>query len=205
MKDIRQVRDSIKAAAAELFVKFGYDKTTLGDIAKRSDKAKTLVYYHFGGKLDLLKAAVEDEFNQIRTRLQEDRSDVPGQIVKRLALYLEDRMELLNSARVYRKFAVDAMICDSGEVNEAIRKIRGEFDSWEYDYFRHIAEAGRQYGAFSDAVNPESFGKMVIMLLKGLEVQFFVSDDWAQSRMTYREVLHRLLLGFISDPKELDV
>lgn len=198
MKDIEQVKKSIKDSASELFEKFGYDKTTLEDIARKADKAKTLVYYHFGGKLDLLREAVEDEFRYIQANLQLVRSEVPGSIINSFMAYLEERMELLNDARVYRKFAIDAMLSDNGDVNKTVRAIRGNFDEWECAYFTRIGQTAREYGIFSDAVVPETFGKMVMLLLKGIEVQFFLSEDWHASKATFDEVLEKLLRGCVA-------
>lgn len=195
MKDIERVKASIKAAAAELFEHFGYDKTTLEDIANRANKAKTSVYYHFGGKLDVLSANLEDEFDRIMDSLQKIRDEHRDEILLQFTTYLKSRMELIYQARLYRRCALDTFL-GRGEVAEVVQKQRSRFDMWEAAYFTGICNLALERGVFSPAVKPATFGDMMTMLLKGLEFQFFVTDDPGASKATYDEVLERLLSGF---------
>ena len=63
MKDSVKVRDSIVDSASWLFDRFGYEKTSVDEIARRAHRAKTSVYYYFDGKLAILdiKASVDDK------------------------------------------------------------------------------------------------------------------------------------------------
>lgn len=195
MKDIEKVRQSIKTAASELFEHFGYDKTTLEDIAFRAHKAKTSVYYHFGGKIDVLNANLEDEFNAIVEQLQAVRDRHRTEILPQFSTYLKVRMDLICQARLYRRFAFDTLV-GRGEVARVVKAQRARFDKWESEYFTGVCNLALDKGVFSSAVSPSTFGDMMIMLLKGLEFQFFNTDDPEASRATYDEVLERLLSGF---------
>lgn len=195
MKDIEKVRQSIKTAAAELFEHFGYDKTTLEDIAFKAHKAKTSVYYHFGGKIDVLNANLEDEFNTIVSQLQDIRDKHRTEILPQFSAYLKARMDLICQARLYRRFAFDTLM-GRGEVARVVKAQRSRFDQWESEYFTGVCNLALDKGVFSTAVSPSTFGDMMIMLLKGLEFQFFNTDNPEASRATYDEVLERLLSGF---------
>lgn len=195
MKDIDKVRQSIKTAAAELFEHFGYDKTTLEDIAFKAHKAKTSVYYHFGGKIDVLNANLEDEFNTIMVQLQNIRDMHKTEILPQFSAYLKARMDLICQARLYRQFAFDTLM-GRGEVARIVKAQRSRFDQWESEYFTGVCTLALDRGVFSSAVRPSTFGDMMIMLLKGLEFQFFNTDNPEASRATYDEVLERLLTGF---------
>lgn len=52
-------RMRVVAAATELFVRHGYLQTTMADIARRADVAVRTVYLSFGGKVDVLVAALD--------------------------------------------------------------------------------------------------------------------------------------------------
>ena len=54
----KDARKRILEAASEAFSVYGYDKTTVEDIARMADKAKASVYYYFGGKDEILEAAL---------------------------------------------------------------------------------------------------------------------------------------------------
>lgn len=195
MKDIESVKTSIKASATELFATVGYEKTTLEDIAAHAGKAKTSIYYHFDGKKAVFKAVIEDELLCVRRALQLVRDMGADGVVAQLIKYLEKRMELLCSASVYRKYFFYPYSQPSSEISQIVKSFRDEFDKWEGEYFNQVCLAGLEASVLSSAVKPAAFAQMLIMVLKGLEVQFFTTGDLEATRSTYSEVLERLLLG----------
>lgn len=62
-------RDRLVAAAAAVFAEKGYDRATVGEIAKRAGFTTGVIYGRFRGKAELLSAAIEDqsddEFEQL--------------------------------------------------------------------------------------------------------------------------------------------
>ena len=196
MKDIASVRNAIKNSATELFSRMGYEKTTLEEIARKAHKAKASVYYHFKGKYEILDASLSDEFSRIIESLSCVRRNNEGSVPRQLAAYLEARMDLLMSAKVYGRYAVESFVSNErSEALDAVRMHRGVFDDWEREYFVSVCRFGCDNGAFSAAVKPEAFGSMMLMLLRGLEMQFFVSEDLLSVKSTYDEVLEYMMKG----------
>lgn len=66
MKTMNDKNRMIVAAAANMFARYGYSKTTMGDIAAEAGVARQTVYNAFQGKEDILRAVVrqagEDTF-----------------------------------------------------------------------------------------------------------------------------------------------
>lgn len=56
--DNQEREQRILDAAAHLFVHYGYDKTTVSDIASRAGVSKGAIYLHFEGKDDLLEGLI---------------------------------------------------------------------------------------------------------------------------------------------------
>lgn len=56
--DNEERKQRILEAAADLFVHYGYDKTTVSDIAREAGISKGAVYLHFAGKDALLEALI---------------------------------------------------------------------------------------------------------------------------------------------------
>ncbi len=50
----------IKAAARELFTRYGYSKTSLDDIAKAAHIGKGTIYYYFATKEDIFVETIHD-------------------------------------------------------------------------------------------------------------------------------------------------
>ena len=65
MKDLQKIRNSILAAASPLFEKYGYEKTSMDEIASSAHKAKASIYYHFESKLDIFRAVLKQEMDTV--------------------------------------------------------------------------------------------------------------------------------------------
>ena len=165
MKDSVKVRDSIVDSASWLFDRFGYEKTSVDEIARRAHRAKTSVYYYFDGKLAIFRAVLQREFALVRQGLEDVRMKYSEDIKSQLIGYLTTRMSLLHSAKVYIQYMNSPYIYGSNELSEIVGGARSDFDVWEEDYFRALCVEGREAGVFSDAVKPEAFSKLMSVLL----------------------------------------
>jgi len=186
---------SILEVARELFDRFGYDKTSMNDIAKRSHRAKGSIYYNFNGKIDIFKSLVEQEFDSIKTNLSEscnihNEADVTnGKIVN----YLKLRMELFDKALMVKQTVMAQYYETSHEILTAAEEIRKDFDQWEWQLFQHICDTGKQKKVLTSDIMPNAFADMLQMLLKALEIQFFAKNEYEKSRSTYESMVVFLL------------
>lgn len=193
--DLGHTKKSILEVARELFDKFGYEKTSMNDIAKRSHKAKGSIYYNFNGKMDIFKSLVEQEFTDIKTKLIEscqlnDETDVTnGKIIN----YLKLRMELLDKASMVKQTIMVQYYETSHEILTAAEEIRKGFDQWEWQLFHHICDIGKKYEVLTADIQPNVFADMLQMLLKALEIQFFAKNEYEKSKSTYESMIGFLL------------
>ena len=105
----KDARKRILEAASEAFSVYGYDKTTVEDIARMADKAKASVYYYFDGKAEILEAALAEEVDTMRGRLSECMNTCPSDITRSLGAYLKTRMDVVLESPLYMKFAVESL------------------------------------------------------------------------------------------------
>ena len=64
-EEAEQTRLEILKASLDLFSEKGYSKTTFDEIAKRINKTKGAVYWHFRNKPDLLVAIIKDAITKL--------------------------------------------------------------------------------------------------------------------------------------------
>ena len=193
--NLGRTKKSILEVARELFDRFGYDKTSMNDIAKRSHKAKGSLYYNFNGKIDIFKSLVEQEFANIKANLTEscqidDETDVTGE---KIIEYLKHRMELFDKASMVKQTVMAQYYETSHEILAAAEAIRKNFDQWEWQLFHHICDIGKQTGVLTSEIEPNVFADMLQMLLKALEIQFFAKNEYAKSKSTYESMVGFLL------------
>ena len=104
------------------------------------------------------------------------------------------RMEGMLKMPIYSNYMKDRIINQSySEVAYMVNTIRKDFDEWEYRYFKSVGERGLKEGIFTDRVYPDMFAKMLENILKGLEIQFFVTDDRDAVRSTYEAMVEILI------------
>ncbi|MGQ3355474.1 MAG: TetR/AcrR family transcriptional regulator [Phreatobacter sp.] len=68
--DFDDKRRQIRAAAAVLFAQKGYDRTSIGDIARACAMSKPLVYHYVASKEDLLVAIIADHIEDLTQRVR---------------------------------------------------------------------------------------------------------------------------------------
>jgi AcrR family transcriptional regulator len=71
-------RNAIREAALDLFLRHGYDATTLEQIAGRLGLTRPAILYHFRSKEDLLHSVVDPAFDDMEAALTGLENAAPG-------------------------------------------------------------------------------------------------------------------------------
>lgn len=79
MPDNDKTQDQIVAAAAEVIIRLGYDKTTMSDIAEEAGLSRRTIYLYFKGKEELFEELLYREYLQYaQTWLEQIEADPRG-------------------------------------------------------------------------------------------------------------------------------
>jgi TetR/AcrR family acrAB operon transcriptional repressor len=79
MPDSDKTQDQILSAAAEVIIRLGYDKTTMGDIAGEAGLSRRTIYLYFKGKDELFEELLYSEYLQYaQTWLEQVEADPRG-------------------------------------------------------------------------------------------------------------------------------
>ena len=123
-------RDKILRVAARIFGKYGFQKTTMDEVARTAHKAKGSVYYHFRSKEDLFLAVVSEEIERLKEALLEvssKKASATGMIRD----YMLTRMKVLEGAVNYH----ETLKADFLETYEFLDELRSGFDAFEVGPF----------------------------------------------------------------------
>jgi len=88
-KDAEERKNELMDAALELFLKKGFDTTTITDIVKRVGVAQGLFYYYFGSKHDMLDAVIDRYIDNLIESLANIASDNSLNITKKFQLFID--------------------------------------------------------------------------------------------------------------------
>ena len=186
---IDETRKKILKVASQIFGKYGFQKTTIDEIAKTAHKAKGSVYYYFNSKEDLFKAVVEEEISVIRSGLTRIlMENVDATIMMRN--YLLKRMYLLIDAVNYHETLKAEFIEGYGFMQES----RDAFFKFETELLKAILDKGVRDQKF-EIRDTFATASVIMMAMKAIEVPFYLQKKIGQFEQTIVELLDILIKG----------
>jgi hypothetical protein len=171
---IDDTKDKILAVAEKLFSRFGFHKTSMDEIAKIARKAKGSLYYHFASKEELFREVVAKEIYNLENNLSVIVDNNKLSAAGKIKLYLIKRMEILNSAANYH----ETIKADFFEHFDFIDDLRIGLDMWEKKNIKKIILQGVDKGEFVIIEDIDVLIDVFIMVLKGLEIPFFLQGKY---------------------------
>lgn len=184
-----QTKDKILAVAARMFGKYGFQKTTVDEIARTAHKAKGSVYYYFKSKEELFLAVVTQEINVLKselTRVIVDSQDATGMIKN----YLLNRMTLMKDAVNYHESLKADFVDDFGFLTEC----REDFTRFEIDLMKAVLDRGIRENAFQ-IKDTQATAHVIILAMKAIEIPFYHQNRIAEYEQTIIELLDILIKG----------
>ena len=187
----------IQQVAVDLFRKFGFEKTSMDEIARKAHKAKRSIYNHFSSKEDLFCASVQSELAHVRNCLQDVVEDDSQRILPRLKQYLLLRMELIAEASTLRVAMKSNMLNSDDYGFENLKKLMADFNQWEHQAFKMVwyAKPSEDEPQIIDQ-QAVAFADMLQVTLNGLSYSFFVEDKYEQYKSSY-EMLIDLIVNSV--------
>jgi AcrR family transcriptional regulator len=184
-----QTKEKILAVAARMFGKYGFQKTTVDEIARTAHKAKGSVYYYYKSKEDLFLAVVTQEINVLKsalTRVIVDSQDATGMIRN----YLLNRMTLMKDAVNYHESLKADFVDDFGFLSECL----ADFTRFEIELMKAVLDSGVRENAFQIR-DTQATAQVIILAMKAIEIPFYHQHKIAEYEQTIVELLDILIKG----------
>lgn len=169
-----KTRITILNVASRLFSRYGFHKTSMDEIAKTARKAKGSLYYHFESKEVLFKEVISNEFEHLKQELEKVIRNKDLTAFEKVKSYLLKRMEVMKSATNYH----ETLQADFFEKFHFIDELRSDLDRWEKEKLHGILIEGLEAGQFKSYKNTDILLDMLLMVLKGLEIPFFLQNKF---------------------------
>jgi len=184
-------KHDILSKSKELFERFGYQKTTLTDIAKSVGKVKTAIYYYFSGKEEIFAQLVELEsaefLKKLKTIVEKEKTPLA-----KLEAYVETRISLMQKLSDRYSFLKQEFF----ELMPVVEEHRKTEYVLEIEYIENILYDGIEKGDFR-LDSPLFSATMLVNSLKGLEVQMFVTDQFTIKGLNIKDFKNFILFGVV--------
>jgi len=197
MKKLK-TNEIIQQVAGDLFQKFGFDKTSMDDIARKAHKAKRSIYNHFNSKEALFCATVNRELRDVRNQLQLVVEDADAHVLARLRQYLLQRVELIAEAGTLQVALKSKMLDVNDYRFEDLKVTYDEFIQWEHSVFNRFWHAKPTRDSVEEIQQQATaFADMLQVVLNSLSYSFFVEGKYDKCKSSY-EMLVNLIVNCIS-------
>ncbi len=192
MSKREETREKIVEAAAQLFHRYGLEKTSMDDIAKRAQKAKGSLYYYFESKEELFKIVVAEELESIKQQLETVVNNSSVNYLERLKQYLILRMQLLKTSLNYiqiLKMDIQIRLVDENKVS-LLEDIKSSFDKWEMVQMKKIVQGclksmEMEMPQTLSVVNVAAVTDMIVMIIKSVEIQLILQNKYKDYISTF--------------------
>lgn len=164
-------KDLILIEARKVFEKFGFNKTSMADIAHAARKGRRTIYSYFTSKEEVFKAVIEVEIDALAKTLQE-LIDSPLKADDKLRQYMQTRMNAVKMLTIY----YDAIRRDLVENLAFIEKIRKKYDKMEMEMIRKILDEGVAQNVF-EIKDTRIVAGAIVLASKGFELPLIMGQE----------------------------
>ena len=197
MSKEKNLKSEFLSVATKLFNKYGYHKTSMDEIAKSSHRAKRSLYNHFSSKEELFESVIKQELQMARNTLQRifDHTGLLPSV--KFTSYMIKRMELLSQSLSYKVFLQNEFNNDVSTRFVDLKAACADFDQWEKQNFLSIAKDISVVMDRQSGFDPEAFADMVQMIVKSLDVSFFVQNRYNEYHQTYQYMVNLIVESLV--------
>jgi len=184
-----QKKQTILAVAQKFFSRFGFNKTTMDEIAKAARMGKATLYHYFRDKEQLFYEVVRNEAKTMQDAIANDIQDITDP-KERLRVYMTVRIEYLN------KFAIaySALRDEYLEYLPSIKKFRADFIAYEMRVLTSIFQDGVDKKIFS-IINIHEIVKIFIITLRGIEISLIADSGLSIDKQQIDLLTNMMLFG----------
>ncbi len=167
MNKYQNKRELIKNAGRQLFVTYGFRKTTLDEIAEKINLKKNSLYYYFPSKEDLFNELIQDEVNYHFSQLQRiDSTNKTSQekilsVIRALTNFVHERG---NKYSITMKAFI--------EINQIVEEKFPEFKNRVAALIRKFLKEGIKNGEFRKH-NTKQVAEDITFLVRSIELNHF--------------------------------
>ncbi len=158
-------------AAQELFQTFGFEKTTMTDIAKHLGISKASLYYYFTDKEGIIRMLAIQDQKQFIAEIQTIEEQASSTHEK-LVIYAGKRIELLQKHLTLSSIN----LATSSSIRSVFSSIIIEFRKKEIELVADILKNGIEKQEISEIV-PEENAELYIDVLRGLRKNAFYNSE----------------------------
>lgn len=191
-EEAKKTKDKILKSALNVFLKNGYSKTSLSDIAKNAGYTRGAVYWHFKDKSEIL----ENLISKFHSRFSSKQSDILESTldpIDKINGMIDINFPMLYNNKEFRDFI--ELTWFKTEIDQHVGLLEGKIAITKTfnDTIAALFQEASVKGSLRSDVDPEIAALSVTSIINGIYRGYFVMPDKLQSERTGRAILENYL------------
>lgn len=183
---MEEKQELIINAAENQFIRFGFRKTTMEDIAKAAGIGKATLYYYFKSKEDIFAAMIE-KVAQFALKKVIDATNAGTTPQEKLYLFVEAQAQFVKEKVDYYATMREDLL----ELFPAIRRKQEKAEKYALAALRSILEEGTERNVFA-IIDVEATARMILLLMQELTRRIIIEENratWNDDFGLFRELI----------------
>jgi AcrR family transcriptional regulator len=187
------MKNEILKAAAGRFARYGFQKTTLEEIAADLHKVKSSVYYYFADKESIFKAVIENELDEFAVMLKKN-VDKAANPKEKLRAFITSHFMIFE--KLTKGFSTIKEIYFSK--HDIVRQTRKKYDELEIDIITLILKEGNKLKEFA-VTDLKNTALSVLTAIKGVEQEMLTAQSLKKMKAVSKNMALILVNGISKD------
>ena len=187
-EEAEKTKKRILKSALKVFLKNGYSKTSLSDIAKDAGYTRGAVYWHFKDKSEILEKLISKfhhRFSSKQTEILESSLNTTHKITEMININLP----LLFNNKEFRDFIELTWFKTEIDQHKGLLKGKIAITKTFNDTLTRLLRQASQEGSLKDTVDPEIAALSITSIINGIYRGYFVLPDKLQSEETGKRII----------------
>jgi len=191
-KEAEKTKATILKSALKVFLKNGYSKTSLSDIAKNAGYTRGAVYWHFKDKSEILEKIISkfhDRFSSKQNNILESSLDP----IQKINEMININLPLLFNNKEFRDFIKLTWFKTEIDQHEGLLQGKIAITKTFNDTITTLFIEASSEGLLKKGVDPEITSLTVTSIINGIYRGYFIMPDKLQSENTSRTIIENYL------------
>ncbi len=196
-KPIDTMKDRIIKESIRLFLRTGYNGTSIQNITDTLGITKGAFYWHFKSKDELLETIIEKYDNEFLEKLYDHMNSFDGDFIKRFKEYHKYINEYARDNGEFCVLFVTLSAETAGSKTAAEKKIKWVLKKY-HTFISSLLTAGKNEGFFNADYDVSLNAYIVIAIHSGILLQWFMNRKEVDGPMLARTYRNIILFGMVS-------
>ena len=191
-EEAEKTKSKILENALKVFLKIGYSKTTLSDIAKSAGYTRGAVYWHFKNKQEILENLISKFHGRVFSK-QKDIIESSLDPIQKIKKMVNINFPLLYNNKEFRDFVELTWFKTEIDQHEGLLQGKIAVTKTFNDTITLLFKEALKEGQLKKDVDPEIAALSLTSIINGIYRGYFIIPDKLQSEQTGIKIIESFL------------